>query len=198
MFWGVHPPKVEILKSWGARYYIQSLGSSGRHWGLNSLLTARHCVGWGLWPVCLSPSYPFWFEYFLIHPMCRSHSADFWIFWWNFSTRHYRFAVFVGEGEFRSLLYLHLGLVFWVLFWFGLVFWFFGHLACRILVPRPGVEPAPAAVEVQSLNHWTTREVPVPECFKYSQSYCIKFHQCGVYYKISTLKTPRIHNCLIC
>ncbi|XP_049567922.1 glycosyltransferase-like domain-containing protein 1 isoform X8 [Orcinus orca] len=30
----------------------------------------------------------------------------------------------------------------------------------RILVPRPGIEPAPPAVEVQSLNRWATREVP--------------------------------------
>ena len=26
--------------------------------------------------------------------------------------------------------------------------------------PRPELEPVPPAVEVQSLNHWTTREVP--------------------------------------
>ena len=33
-------------------------------------------------------------------------------------------------------------------------------MACRILVPRPGIEPTPPAVEAWSLNHWTTREVP--------------------------------------
>ena len=27
------------------------------------------------------------------------------------------------------------------------------------LVPRPGIEPSPAAVEVRSLNNWTAREV---------------------------------------
>ena len=31
---------------------------------------------------------------------------------------------------------------------------------CGILVPRPGIEPAPLALEAQSLNHWTAREVP--------------------------------------
>ena len=31
--------------------------------------------------------------------------------------------------------------------------------ACRILVPQPGIEPVPPAVEVQSPNHWTTGEV---------------------------------------
>ena len=27
------------------------------------------------------------------------------------------------------------------------------------LIPQPGIKPMPSAVEVQSLNHWTTREV---------------------------------------
>ena len=43
------------------------------------------------------------------------------------------------------------------------------HTARRILVPRPGIEhvpPAPPALEVQSLNHWTAREVPLGHfCF---------------------------------
>ena len=26
---------------------------------------------------------------------------------------------------------------------------------------RPGIEPVPPALEVQSLNHWTAREVPL-------------------------------------
>ena len=34
------------------------------------------------------------------------------------------------------------------------------HQACGILVPWPGMEPAPPALELQSLNHWPTREVP--------------------------------------
>ena len=32
--------------------------------------------------------------------------------------------------------------------------------ACGILVPQPGIKPAPPALEAQSLNHWTTREIP--------------------------------------
>ena len=32
---------------------------------------------------------------------------------------------------------------------------------CGILVPRPGIESASPALEVQILNHWATREVPV-------------------------------------
>ena len=34
------------------------------------------------------------------------------------------------------------------------------QVACGTLVPLPGIEPVPPAVEAQSLNHWTTREVP--------------------------------------
>lgn len=29
-----------------------------------------------------------------------------------------------------------------------------------ILVPQPGMEPLPPAVEAWSVNHWTTRVVP--------------------------------------
>ena len=34
------------------------------------------------------------------------------------------------------------------------------HAACGILVPRPGIEPAPPTGEAWSLNRWTTTEVP--------------------------------------
>ena len=41
---------------------------------------------------------------------------------------------------------------------FCLFFWLC-HEACRILVPQPRMKLAPPAVEVQTLNHWSTREV---------------------------------------
>ena len=38
-------------------------------------------------------------------------------------------------------------------------FFFFGHcMACRILVPQPGIEPQFLAVRVWISNHWITRE----------------------------------------
>ena len=37
--------------------------------------------------------------------------------------------------------------------------------AFGILVPSPGFEPVPPAVEAQSLNHWTTGEVPNANSF---------------------------------
>ena len=33
-------------------------------------------------------------------------------------------------------------------------------MAYRILVPQPEIEPAPPAVEAQSLNRWDAREIP--------------------------------------
>ena len=33
--------------------------------------------------------------------------------------------------------------------------------ACGILVPWPEIEPVPPTLEAWSLNHWTTREVPM-------------------------------------
>ena len=35
------------------------------------------------------------------------------------------------------------------------------HAACRLLVPQPRISPMAPTVETQSLNHWTTREVPL-------------------------------------
>ena len=37
---------------------------------------------------------------------------------------------------------------------------FYGHLACGILVPRPGIKPVSPVLEVRNCNHWTAREVP--------------------------------------
>ena len=40
-------------------------------------------------------------------------------------------------------------------------FFFWLHCAgCGILVPQPGIEPPPPALEAQSLNHWAAKEVP--------------------------------------
>ena len=42
-------------------------------------------------------------------------------------------------------------------------------MACWILVPRPGIKPAPPAVEARSLNYWTAREFP-RYSFEYANS----------------------------
>ena len=44
--------------------------------------------------------------------------------------------------------------------------YFFVYVACGILVPQPGIQPGPLALEAWSLNYWTTREVPLLSFFK--------------------------------
>ena len=66
---------------------------------------------------------------------------------------------------------------FWfIYFWFSYkwnhivytFFFFWPHsTAYAILGPCPGIKPVPSALEAQSLNYWTTREVPVIMVFFY-------------------------------
>ena len=55
--------------------------------------------------------------------------------------------------------------LFFTLFYLISFFWPH-HIVCRILVPWPGIELVPPAVEAQSPNHWTTREFPSIFIFK--------------------------------
>ena len=45
-----------------------------------------------------------------------------------------------------------------IYFFFSFFFFFF---ALGILVPQPGIEPGPTAVEAQSPNYWLTQESPI-------------------------------------
>ena len=48
-----------------------------------------------------------------------------------------------------------------VLLCLAFFFFFWPHRMARgIQFPQPGIKPAPPALEGQSLNHWTSREVP--------------------------------------
>ena len=51
-----------------------------------------------------------------------------------------------------------------IVFFFFLFFFFFwlSQEACEILVSQPGIEHTPPALEAQSPNHWSTKEVPMP------------------------------------
>ena len=64
---------------------------------------------------------------------------------------------------------------------------FLHHAACDILVPQPGIEPVPPALEAWSLNHWTTKEVPFlwpPSHLCFFLGSFIHFHE--VTYHLST------------
>ena len=56
----------------------------------------------------------------------------------------------------RSALLALLGHVFLL---FSFFFWLC-CMACGILVPQPGIEPMPPAVEDQGLSHWLARKDP--------------------------------------
>lgn len=66
----------------------------------------------------------------------------------------------------------HLGSLFLLLLLY-LIFWLY-CAACGVPVPQLGIEPVAPALEAQSLNHWTTREVPVRLSFKKFYTFLIK------------------------
>ena len=51
--------------------------------------------------------------------------------------------------------------------------------ACGILVPGPRIEPVPSAVEAQSPNHWTSREVPPLTLLIFHADLCAVFGTSG-------------------
>ena len=52
-------------------------------------------------------------------------------------------------------------------------FWSHQAVACEILVSRPEIESMHPAVKAWSLNHWSTREVPV---FTFQTLLCVYYH----------------------
>ena len=64
----------------------------------------------------------------------------------------------VLKGTFPRLVLFYLIFIIFVLFCF--VFWPC-HLACGILDIQSGTEHVPPPLEGWTLNHWTTREVPL-------------------------------------
>ena len=58
-----------------------------------------------------------------------------------------------------------------------LVLVFVGPAACRVF-PCQGLNSCPASAELQSLNHWTTREVPLCSflCSPLWPTLCVWFH----------------------
>ena len=67
-----------------------------------------------------------------------------------------------------------------------ILFLFFDWVACRILVPWPGVEPMPPAVEAWHPNHWAAREVPSSQFKIKAQSFVMAW------------RPPGSGSCLLC
>ena len=61
-------------------------------------------------------------------------------------------------------------------------------MACGILVPQPGIEPLYPGVEVQSPNHWTTRELPL--IYTFELCYCYQMHWlCSYFVHVNYIST---------
>ena len=78
---------------------------------------------------------------------------------------------------------------------------FFLATPCSIwLVPQPGIEPVPPAVEARSLNRWTTREVPIQAlCLKQDPIYGSRSQNAStVQYKAPIYSASRAHRAGIC
>ena len=80
----------------------------------------------------------------------------------------------------------------------------------RDLVPWPGMEPGPPALETQTLSHWTTREVPVylllcffPFCTFFLEMSSVLSFNSSVGFSSSPLsflisKNPFLFSCSLC
>ena len=65
------------------------------------------------------------------------------------------------------------------------LFIYWPYMVCGILVPEPGIQPAPPALEGQGLSHWTTKEVPSRHCFRMWGSHRKSLYLCGTYLLMS-------------
>ena len=57
----------------------------------------------------------------------------------------------------------------------------FGHMACGILVPWPGIESSSPALEAGCLNHWTTGKSPALVSLLVACSYSLENFKSSLY-----------------
>ena len=58
-----------------------------------------------------------------------------------------------------------------------------------ILVPQPGMEPTPPALDVWSLNHWTVKEVPSLCVFEMLKSHTLINL---IYFRVESKTNPHV------
>ena len=81
------------------------------------------------------------------------------------------------EASLPFSAFLHYSMLFSLFLFF---FFWLHRVACGILVPRPGIQPGPHALEMKSLNPWTTREVPIRRSFAFGEAWVVEVqHACG-------------------
>ena len=91
-------------------------------------------------------------------PPGKSHLFRFFFFFWLFCLEPYVFFCFFCFLFFEPYVFNHCQLCMQTASFSSFFFFWPCHVACRILVPWPGIEPP--AVKVPSPNYWTARECP--------------------------------------
>ena len=100
------------LKSWGARYVIQTLPSLGRSWELGVPGCMTLWWVWGLWWECLRLSYLFQYGLMYKSPylLYTSHSTSFWLFFPRELLQEYLNIWYIhGRSKIQVSPMLHLG-----------------------------------------------------------------------------------------
>ena len=133
----------------------------GLHWNVGSKVTGACLVTapasgtvpgseWTLHSYLLNKWMNVFGEY-LCKFICRIYFSG--VKWCSLSPAcpHFFKKIFKHFRWFYFLMFIIIYFIFWLC-----------CAACGILVPQPGIEPTPPAVEVRSLNHWTAGEIPCP------------------------------------
>ena len=77
-------------------------------------------------------------------------------------------------------------------------FFFFGHVACGILVPWWGTEPRPSAARALSANHWTSGEFPTVTLSRGSSAPSECIHRSASLQETKVPKNTKTKNSLSC
>ena len=65
-------------------------------------------------------------------------------------------------------------------------------MACRIYSPDQGSNPCAPALATQSLNHWTTKEVPIPPFIELVLSHCGPCMDMPSYFNLNLIEEKTI------
>ena len=103
---------------------------------------------------------------------CGNGEKPLWTYLKPFTCRLYKVTymiiygikVYLNKAIFSTLFLLFKKLPIYRTIVRNYVFIYLPHCTvCRILFPWPGIEPTPPALQVGSLNLWTSKEVPEPQ-----------------------------------
>ena len=100
------------------------------------------------------------FLFYLLHALAKRITLTFPIWWpikMNFyCTNHSVKIMLPGFSCFKLLFFLNQSFLIKKNIYLCLAM----QTVCVILIPQPGIEPMPPALEAESLDHWTKRDDP--------------------------------------